>query len=141
MNIQLADRSIKYPIGVCENLLVKVGKFIFPVDFIILEIDEDELVLIILGRPFLATAMAVIDVHERKLREQWVNIINHDGKWTEDEEDEDFNKALAVSFYPRTKPVKPLEWKALENKPKPSSVEPPKLELKELPEHLEYAFL
>ncbi|GKB33323.1 hypothetical protein Tco_0872724 [Tanacetum coccineum] len=39
------------------------------------------------------------------------------------------------------KPVEPLEWKSLENRLKPSSVEPPKLELKELPEHLEYAFL
>ncbi|GJZ07511.1 reverse transcriptase domain-containing protein [Tanacetum coccineum] len=67
MSIQLADRSIKYPIGVCENLLVKVSKFIFPVDFVVLEMDEDELVPIILGRPILATARAVIDVHEGKL--------------------------------------------------------------------------
>ncbi|GKB46698.1 DNA-directed DNA polymerase [Tanacetum coccineum] len=64
MSIQLADRSIKYPIGVCENLLVK---FIFLIDFVVLEMDEDELVPIILGRPFLATARAVIDVHEGKL--------------------------------------------------------------------------
>ncbi|GKD90824.1 hypothetical protein Tco_1366331 [Tanacetum coccineum] len=70
-----------------------------------------------------------------------VETINHDRKWTEYEEGEDSNKALAVSFYPRTEPVEPLEWKALENRLKPSSVEPPKLELKELPEHLEYAFL
>ncbi|GKB37642.1 reverse transcriptase domain-containing protein [Tanacetum coccineum] len=62
MSIQLADRSIKYPIGVCENLLVKVSKFIFPVDFVVLEMDEDELVPIILGRPILTTARAVIDV-------------------------------------------------------------------------------
>ncbi|GJS89684.1 reverse transcriptase domain-containing protein [Tanacetum coccineum] len=67
MSIQLADRSIKYPIGVCENLLLKISKFIFPVDFVVLEIDEDELVPIILGRPFLATARAIIDVHEGKL--------------------------------------------------------------------------
>ncbi|GKC92066.1 DNA-directed DNA polymerase [Tanacetum coccineum] len=67
MSIQLADRSIKYPIGVCENLLVKVSKFIFLVDFVVLEMDEDELVPIILGRPFLATARAIIDVHEGKL--------------------------------------------------------------------------
>ncbi|GJR35321.1 DNA-directed DNA polymerase [Tanacetum coccineum] len=67
MSIQLADRSIKYPIGVCENLLVKISKFIFPVDFVVLEMDEDELVPIILERPFLTTARAVIDVHEGKL--------------------------------------------------------------------------
>ncbi|GJZ52893.1 reverse transcriptase domain-containing protein [Tanacetum coccineum] len=67
MSIQLADRSIKYPIGVCENLLVKVSKFIFIVDFVVLEIDEDELVVIILGWPFLATTRVIIDVYEGKL--------------------------------------------------------------------------
>ncbi|GKC92850.1 hypothetical protein Tco_1158292 [Tanacetum coccineum] len=69
------------------------------------------------------------------------NIVNHDGKWTEEEEEEDSIKVLAVSFYSRTEPVEPLEWKALDNQLKPSSVEPLKLELKELHEHLEYAFL
>nr|GEZ20194.1 hypothetical protein [Tanacetum cinerariifolium] len=66
MSIQLADRSIKYPIEVYENLLVKANKFIFSVDFVILEMDKDELVLIILGWPFLATSWAVIDVYEGK---------------------------------------------------------------------------
>ncbi|GJZ59721.1 DNA-directed DNA polymerase [Tanacetum coccineum] len=121
MSIQLADRSIKYPIGVCENLLVKISKFIFPVDFVVLEMDEDELVLIILGRPFLVTVRAVIDVQEGKLslREQWVDTVNHDRKWT-DEEEEDSNEVLVVSFYPRTGPVEPLKWKAPENRLKPS---------------------
>ncbi|GJU43551.1 DNA-directed DNA polymerase [Tanacetum coccineum] len=49
MSIQLADQSIKYLIGVCENLLVKINKFIFLVDFVVLEMDEEEIVLIILG--------------------------------------------------------------------------------------------
>ncbi|GKA47939.1 DNA-directed DNA polymerase [Tanacetum coccineum] len=52
MSIQLADRSLKYPVGVCKNLLVKINKFIFLVDFVVLEMDEEELVPIILGRPF-----------------------------------------------------------------------------------------
>ncbi|GJZ96030.1 hypothetical protein Tco_0668364 [Tanacetum coccineum] len=60
---------------------------------------------------------------------------------TKEEEAKDSNKVLAVSFDSRTEPVEPLEWKAPENQLKPSSVEPPKLELKELPEHLEYDFL
>ncbi|GJU56152.1 reverse transcriptase domain-containing protein [Tanacetum coccineum] len=60
---------------------------------------------------------------------------------TEEEEEEDSNGALAVSFYPRIEPVEPLEWKASKNRLKPSSFEPPKLELKELPGHLESAFL
>ncbi|GKB75782.1 hypothetical protein Tco_0942677 [Tanacetum coccineum] len=57
------------------------------------------------------------------------------------EEGRDLDEVRAVSFYPSVEPVEPLEWKALENRLKPSSVEPPKVELKELPEHLEYAFL
>ncbi|GKD27291.1 reverse transcriptase domain-containing protein [Tanacetum coccineum] len=67
MSIQLADLSVKYPIGVRENLLVKINKFIFSADFVILEMDEDELVPIILGRPYLVTACVVIDVHKGKL--------------------------------------------------------------------------
>nr|GFB09181.1 reverse transcriptase domain-containing protein [Tanacetum cinerariifolium] len=66
---------------------------------------------------------------------------NHDGKWTEVEEEEDSNEVQAVSFYLRTDPVEPLEWKDPEIWLKPSSIKPPKLKLKELPEHLKYAFL
>ncbi|GJV11929.1 reverse transcriptase domain-containing protein [Tanacetum coccineum] len=91
ISIQLADRSIKYPIGVCENLLVKVSKFIFLVDNVVLEMDEDELVPVILGRPLLATARVVIDVHEGKLSLR-VDTVDHDGKWAEVEEEEDSNK-------------------------------------------------
>ncbi|GJX63438.1 hypothetical protein Tco_0296338 [Tanacetum coccineum] len=75
------------------------------------------------------------------VQEQWVDTVNHDGKYTEEEEEEDSNEVHIVSFYLRIDPVEPLKWKALENRLKPSSVEPPKLELKELPKHLEYAFL
>ncbi|XP_021995207.1 uncharacterized protein LOC110892347 [Helianthus annuus] len=56
MSLQLADRSVKFPRGVVENMLVKVDKFVFPVDFIILDMDEDSEVPLILGRPFLAIA-------------------------------------------------------------------------------------
>ncbi|GJS63682.1 reverse transcriptase domain-containing protein [Tanacetum coccineum] len=57
------------------------------------------------------------------------------------EEEEDFNKDLPVSFYPRTEPVESLECKAPKNRLKPSSFEPPKIELKELPKHHKYDFL
>jgi len=67
MTIQLADRSIKYPRGIVENILVKIDKFIFPVDFVILDMDEDERLPLILGRPFLATSRALIDVLDGKL--------------------------------------------------------------------------
>lgn len=48
ISIQLADRTLTYPRGIVENLLVKVGKFIFPTEFVILDIEEDEEVPIIL---------------------------------------------------------------------------------------------
>nr|GEW76077.1 hypothetical protein [Tanacetum cinerariifolium] len=140
----------------------------------VLEMDEDELVPIILGWPFLATTRAVIDVHEGKLslrvrsetatfnirksmkskhsrddylyctdhtanifQEQWVNMVDNDGKLAEVEEEEDSNEVQAISFYPSIELVEPLKLKASKNRLKPSSIKPPKLELKELPEHLE----
>ncbi|XP_073281946.1 uncharacterized protein [Primulina huaijiensis] len=68
MSLQLADRSFKYPRGVIEDVLVKVDKFIFPADFVVLDMEEDMEMPLILGRPFLATGKALIDVQEVKLR-------------------------------------------------------------------------
>ncbi|XP_021985639.1 uncharacterized protein LOC110881795 [Helianthus annuus] len=62
MTLSLADRSVKHPRGIVENLLVKVDKFVFPADFVILDMEADENVPLILGRPFLNTAKALIDV-------------------------------------------------------------------------------
>ncbi|CAL1413188.1 unnamed protein product [Linum trigynum] len=67
ITLQLADRSVKIPKGVVENVLVKVGKFILPTDFVILEMEDDRGVPLILGRPFLATGDALIDVGRGKL--------------------------------------------------------------------------
>ncbi|KAL2512071.1 Uncharacterized protein Adt_17671 [Abeliophyllum distichum] len=67
VTLQLADRSIKCPRGIVEDILVKVGKFIFPADFIILDMCEDRDVPLILGRPFLTTGRAVIDVQKGEL--------------------------------------------------------------------------
>ncbi|GJT97937.1 reverse transcriptase domain-containing protein [Tanacetum coccineum] len=53
MSLELADRSIQYPRGVAENVLIKVDKFILPIDFVILDMREDTRIPIILGRPFL----------------------------------------------------------------------------------------
>ena len=55
MSLQLADHSIKKPYGVIEDVLVKVDKFIFPVDFIVLDFETDKTCPLILGRPFLNT--------------------------------------------------------------------------------------
>ncbi|KAL5579998.1 hypothetical protein UlMin_012440 [Ulmus minor] len=67
VSLQLADRSIKHPRGVVEDVLIKVDKFIFPADFIVLDMEEDREVPLILGRPFLATGRTPIDVHQGKL--------------------------------------------------------------------------
>ncbi|XP_062085651.1 uncharacterized protein LOC133791752 [Humulus lupulus] len=68
VTLQLADRSIAHPRGIIEDVLVKVDKFIFPADFIVLDMEEDANVPIILGRPFLAIGRALIDVQKGELR-------------------------------------------------------------------------
>ncbi|GJW85165.1 putative reverse transcriptase domain-containing protein [Tanacetum coccineum] len=65
--VELADRIVKYPKGIAENILVRISKFTFPVDFIILDMLEDIKVPLILGRPFLSTARAKLDVYKRKI--------------------------------------------------------------------------
>ena len=55
ISLQLADKSYQHPRGIIENVLVKVGKFVLPADFVILDMEEDDSIPIILGRPFLAT--------------------------------------------------------------------------------------
>ena len=64
VTLQMADRTLAKPEGVIEDVLVKVGKFIFPVDFIILDIEEDSQVPLLLGRPFLASGAALIDMQK-----------------------------------------------------------------------------
>ena len=56
IRLQLVDRIVKELEGIVEDVLVKAGKFIFPVDFVVLDFDEDEDVLLILGMAFLYTA-------------------------------------------------------------------------------------
>jgi len=68
MMLQLADRSIKQPYGIVEDLLVKVDKFLFPIDFVVMDIEEDVDVPLILGRPFMKTAKVIIDVDKGKLK-------------------------------------------------------------------------
>ncbi|GKD60149.1 putative reverse transcriptase domain-containing protein [Tanacetum coccineum] len=67
LTVELVDRTVKYLKGIAENVLVGIGKFTFPVDFIILDMPEDIKVPLILRRPFLSTARAKIDVYKRKI--------------------------------------------------------------------------
>ncbi|XP_057990563.1 uncharacterized protein LOC110641048 [Hevea brasiliensis] len=67
ISLQLADWSVKYPMGILKNIPIKVGKFFIPVDFVVLKIMEDVQIPIIKGRPFLANAGAIINVKNGRL--------------------------------------------------------------------------
>ena len=67
ITLQMVDRSMARPEGILEDVMVKVGKFVFPVDFVVMQIGEDTQVLLLLGRPFLATGAALIDVQKGEL--------------------------------------------------------------------------
>nr|GFA63751.1 reverse transcriptase domain-containing protein [Tanacetum cinerariifolium] len=67
MVLELADRTISKPTRVAENVFVKVEKFYFPADFVVLDFVADPRVPLILGRPFLSTAHALINVYEGEI--------------------------------------------------------------------------
>ena len=67
LSLQMVDRSLIFPKGIIEDVLVKVDKFIFPIDFVFLDIKEDKASPIILGRLFLAIGQTLIDVKNREL--------------------------------------------------------------------------
>ncbi|XP_056688773.1 uncharacterized protein [Spinacia oleracea] len=67
ISLQLADRTVKFPLGILEDVPLRVGKFFIPCDFVVMEMEEDAQVPIILGRPFLATAGAIIDMKNGKI--------------------------------------------------------------------------
>ncbi|XP_042404759.1 uncharacterized protein LOC121994953 [Zingiber officinale] len=67
MALQLADHSCRYPMSIVEDVPVEVGGSIIPTDFMVLDMEEDPKLPIALGRPFLATAGAIIDVKNHKL--------------------------------------------------------------------------
>ncbi|XP_014515649.1 uncharacterized protein LOC106773474 [Vigna radiata var. radiata] len=68
MTLQLTDRSLKYTYRLVEDVLVKVDKFLFPVDFVIMDMEENGDVPLILGRPFMKMARILIDVENGKLK-------------------------------------------------------------------------
>ncbi|XP_050918659.1 uncharacterized protein LOC127136105 [Lathyrus oleraceus] len=67
MSLQLTDHSVKFLVGMLENVLVRIGQFYIPIDFIIMDINEDSNIHIILERSFFATVGAIIDVKKGKL--------------------------------------------------------------------------
>nr|GFC65726.1 reverse transcriptase domain-containing protein [Tanacetum cinerariifolium] len=205
MTLELVDRSITRPKGVTEDVFVKVGKFHFLTDFVVVYFEADPWVPLILGRSFLRTGRALIDVYgeETTLREYAQDVLDFKynsksgnptlvsnpslSKETNNEfckepivkyssptltpfeesdfileEIEDFLKAESIPtgikdlyYDPKgdilylekllnddPSQLPPIDLKQVkETKAKSLIEEPPELELKELPSHLEYAFL
>ncbi|GJW34692.1 hypothetical protein Tco_0057612 [Tanacetum coccineum] len=131
MSVRLADRLFQHPIGIDENMLVEVGKFTFPVDFFILEMEEDK-----------EDFDALFDEGSEIL---------HSIKGTIFEEKlfVEFNEFMAIDIEENSKSKSEIEEPPFEKttfntnyKIKTSLEEPPSdLELKPLPDHLEYVFL
>ncbi|GJR00466.1 DNA-directed DNA polymerase [Tanacetum coccineum] len=117
MTLELADRSITHPKGLAEDVFVKVGKFHFPTDFVVVDFEADPRDPLILGRSFLRTGRALIDGDILYLEQ----LLNEDPSLT--------------------LPLKKNEDLKEVTKAKPSIEEPLELELKDLPSHLEYAYL
>ncbi|XP_070012949.1 uncharacterized protein [Nicotiana sylvestris] len=166
MLLQLADRTVKRPFGILDDVLIQVGKFVFPADFVILDCKVDEEIPIILGRYFLATGRALIDCEtgELKMRLNDEEIIFNMQKYMrrpmltiedplaacltnlEEVNGEDLAEwVLALEgrgFWDRELEFEPLHLGKRETPlAKPSIEEPLKLELKPLPTHLRYEFL
>ncbi|GJW13335.1 reverse transcriptase domain-containing protein [Tanacetum coccineum] len=188
MILELADRSTTRPTGIAEDVFVRVGKFHFPADFVVVDYVVDPRVPLILGRPFLRTARALIDVYACEEYSQEVlgfsdnsesgnptpisePIIAKSSPSLTPFEGGDFileeieacfaNDSIPpgiddAEFDPEGdirlieemlnndpySPLPPKDLKCEELKSVKSSIdEPPELELKDLPSHLEYAFL
>nr|GEV13161.1 reverse transcriptase domain-containing protein [Tanacetum cinerariifolium] len=178
MVLEFADRTISKPTGVAENVFVKVGKFYFPVDFVVLDFIADPRVPLILRRPFLRTAHVVINIYEGwkilRREEQSLTLKCGDIPSISYNNFESLNKVDLIDatceeysqevlrffdvvasgnptyftnrfslpnqgdyFLEVHKDIKVIEPK----NNKSSNDEPPEVELKDLPPHLEYAFL
>ncbi|XP_021767047.1 uncharacterized protein LOC110731505 [Chenopodium quinoa] len=157
ISLQLADRSVKFPLGVLEDVPLRVGKFFIPCDFVVMEMEEDVNVPIILGRPFLATAGAIIDmkkgkitfeVGDEKLEYSLLNVMgtpsmgdtvlivkeDGDGDW-------ESRECVRLLEEARANPsVNPIR-ETLSVMSIGESTKPPEVELKPLPSNLKYAYL
>nr|GEZ88511.1 reverse transcriptase domain-containing protein [Tanacetum cinerariifolium]GFA05924.1 reverse transcriptase domain-containing protein [Tanacetum cinerariifolium] len=141
MTLELADRSISCLVGVAEDVFVKVEKFHFPADFIVVDFDADPRVPLILKRSFLKTGRALIDVYEGELT---LRVGNKAVTFNLDQI-RDTPLIMTLKFLnddPSSPPLPPQELKVAEPKNEKYSIdEPPMVELKDLSPHLEYAFL
>ncbi|GAA0161538.1 hypothetical protein LIER_17827 [Lithospermum erythrorhizon] len=157
ISLQLTDRSIVYPYGVIEDILVKVDKFIFPTDFVVLDVSKDRKNPLLLGRPFLTTTKILIDVHKGhvilRVGEEQVVFDMHRSLKFHDTQNDYFSIDVVDTLVQHTfeSELKSLDLVALcltntkeekfVSKLIPSIEKPHTLELKVLPSHLKYAFL
>ncbi|GKD15536.1 reverse transcriptase domain-containing protein [Tanacetum coccineum] len=154
MTLKLADRSITYPKGLAEDVFVKVRKFHFPTDFIVVDFEADPRVPLILGRSFLRTGRALIDVYREEIT---LRVDNEAITFNLDQttrysstNDKSVNRIDIIDVVCEEYAPELLGFSnSLGGNPTPTEVikakssieEPPELELKDLPSHLEYAYL
>ncbi|GKC30666.1 reverse transcriptase domain-containing protein [Tanacetum coccineum] len=169
MTLELAVRSITCPKGLAEDVFVKVGKFHFPIDFVVVDFKADPRVPLILGRSFLRTGRALIDVYGEEIT---LRVDNEAVTFNLDQatrysstNDKSVNRIDSLMQFVRkidhadcdpeedicliekllnNDPFQlpPLDLKQSEVTEAKSSIEePPELVLKDLPSHLEYVFL
>nr|GEW45275.1 reverse transcriptase domain-containing protein [Tanacetum cinerariifolium] len=148
MTLELADRSITRPKGVVEDVFVKVGKFHFLVDFVVVDFEADPHVPLILRRSFLRNDRALIDVYGEEItlrvNDEAVTFnLNQTTRYSSTYDDLLGDICLIEKLLnddPFQLPSMDLKQGEVV-KAKSLIEEPPKLELKELPSHLEYAYL
>nr|GFA00711.1 reverse transcriptase domain-containing protein [Tanacetum cinerariifolium] len=151
MTLELANRSITHPKGVAKDVFVKVRKFHFPTNFLVVDFEADPRVPLILRRSFLRTGRALIDVYGEKITLRYnpksssPTLVFDDLIFENDACKVPIVKSSSptiTSFGENPFQLPPMDLKlAEESKEKSFIEEPPKLELKELSSHLEYAFL
>ncbi|GKD21065.1 reverse transcriptase domain-containing protein [Tanacetum coccineum] len=144
MTLELADRSVTHPKGLAEDVYVKVGKFHFPTDFVVVDFEADPRVPLILRRSFLRTGRALIEVYGEEIT------LLVDNKavtylWRRNTPLQMISRDIClIEKLLNNDPFQlpPMDLKQSEvTKAKSSIEEPPELELKDSPSHLEYAYL
>nr|GFB49482.1 DNA-directed DNA polymerase [Tanacetum cinerariifolium] len=148
MTLKLADRSITRPKGVAEDVFVKVGKFHFLTDFVVVDFEADSRLPLILGGSFLRTGRALIDVYGKEItlrvNDEAVTFnLNQTTRYSSTYDDlsgDIFLIEKLLNNDPFQLPLMDFNQGEVA-KAKSSIEEPSELELKDLPSHLEYAYL
>nr|GEX99120.1 reverse transcriptase domain-containing protein [Tanacetum cinerariifolium] len=148
MTLELAGRLISHSVGVAEDVFVKVGTFHFPADFVVVDFDTDPRVPLILEKSFLKTGRALIDVFEGELtlrvgKEAITFNLNQTSRYSANYNDMTAKRIDVIDMACEEYSQEVLGFSnVITTKTDKSSIdEPPEVELKDLPPHLEYAFL